>query len=70
MPTRIATIFLLLTAVGLLVGCRSRPRTAAPEATSLRVTTYNIKDVRTADLHRANHPRFQRAAARIQHLRP
>ena len=32
--------------------------------------TYNIKDVRTADLHRANHPRFQRAAARIQHLAP
>ena len=32
--------------------------------------TYNIEDVRTADLHRANHPRLQRAAARIQHLAP
>lgn len=31
---------------------------------------YNIEDVRTADLRRADHPRLQRAAARIQHLRP
>ncbi|MFB6230179.1 MAG: endonuclease/exonuclease/phosphatase family protein [Salinibacter sp.] len=32
--------------------------------------TYNIEDVRTADLRRSDHPRLQRAAARIQHLAP
>jgi len=32
--------------------------------------THNIEDVRTADLRRADHPRLQRAAARIQHLAP
>jgi hypothetical protein len=32
--------------------------------------TYNIEDVRTADLRRADHPRLQRAAARVQHLAP
>ena len=54
--------------MGLIVGCEwdLDDRTTS----RVRVMTYNIKDVRTADLHRANHPRFQRAAARIQHLRP
>ncbi len=32
--------------------------------------TYNIEDVRTNDLRRDDHPRLQRAAARIQHLAP
>jgi endonuclease/exonuclease/phosphatase family metal-dependent hydrolase len=32
--------------------------------------TYNIEDVRTADLRRRDHPRLERAAARIQHLAP
>jgi len=32
--------------------------------------TYNIEDVRTADLRRSDHPRLRRAAARIQHLAP
>jgi hypothetical protein len=32
--------------------------------------TYNLEDVRTADLLRADHPRLQRAAARVQHLAP
>jgi len=32
--------------------------------------TYNIEDVRTADLRRTDHPRLTRAAARIQTLAP
>jgi endonuclease/exonuclease/phosphatase family metal-dependent hydrolase len=32
--------------------------------------TYNIEDVRTADLTRTDHPRLRRAAARIQALAP
>jgi endonuclease/exonuclease/phosphatase family metal-dependent hydrolase len=32
--------------------------------------TYNIEDVRTADLKRSDHPRLVRAAARIQSLSP
>lgn len=32
--------------------------------------TYNVEDVRTADLRDPEHPRLQKAAARIQHLRP
>lgn len=32
--------------------------------------TYNIEDVRKADLRRTDHPRLRRAAARIQHLAP
>ena len=70
MPTRTLAILLLLTIVGLLLGCRPRPQTTPPEGTSLRAMTYNIEDVRTADLRRADHPRLQRAAARIQHLAP
>lgn len=40
------------------------------QGTSVRALTYNIEDVRTADLRRSDHPRLQRAAARIQHLAP
>jgi endonuclease/exonuclease/phosphatase family metal-dependent hydrolase len=36
----------------------------------LRVMTYNVEDIRTRDLRRADHPRLQRAAARIQELAP
>lgn len=62
---------LVWSAVGvlsLLAGCSSAP-TSAPEA-PLRVMTYNVEDVRTSDLRTADHPRLQRAAARIQHLAP
>ena len=35
-----------------------------------RLATYNIEDVRTADLKNPAHPRLTAAAALIQHLRP
>lgn len=70
MPTSPPALLLLLTIVGLLLGCRPRQRITPPEGESLRVMTYNIEDVRTADLRRADHSRLQRAAARIQHLAP
>lgn len=53
-------------------GCTSRqpdsPARAA--ADTVRIMTYNVADVRTADLKHAEHPRLRRAAAVIQHLRP
>ena len=70
MSTRISGLLLLLSVVGLLLGCRPRQRTTPPEGEPMRVMTYNIEDVRTEDLRRSDHPRLQRAAARIQHLAP
>lgn len=53
----------------LLVGCR--PADAPPPAPeAIRIATYNIEDVRTADLKNPAHPRLTAAAAAIQHLRP
>ncbi len=50
-----------------LTGCSS----SADEASdALRIMTYNIEDLRTADLRDPDHPRLRKAAARIQHLRP
>ena len=50
-----------------LTGCSS----SADEASdALRIMTYNIEDLRTADLRDPDHPRLRNAAARIQHLRP
>ncbi|MEM1095090.1 MAG: endonuclease/exonuclease/phosphatase family protein [Bacteroidota bacterium] len=43
---------------------------ALPVATPLRVATYNIEDIRTADVLRNDHPRLQAAAEVIQVLRP
>jgi len=58
---------LLAVVLGLvLVGCGGESE--APS--SVRVMTYNIEDVRTADVRRDDHPRLQRAAARIQALAP
>ena len=57
----------VLIGLGLLtVGCGDRPASSP----SIRVMTYNIEDVRTQDLRRTDHPRLQRAAARIQALAP
>lgn len=50
--------------------------TAAPAAAerapadTLRVMTYNIEDLRPADLAADHHPRLSKAAARLQRLRP
>lgn len=63
---------LLFLSIGvcLLLGCRPRETTSLRPEEPVRVMTYNIEDVRTADLRRSDHPRLQRAAARIQHLAP
>jgi len=53
--------------VGVFPGCTTE-ESAGEEA--LRLMTYNIEDVRTADLKRTDHPRLTRAAARIQALSP
>ena len=63
------TVVLALCIVTLLVACGSDPKEGRPDG-RIRVMTYNIEDVRTADLRSAGHPRLTRAAARIQHLRP
>jgi len=55
---------------GLVLGCRPRQDAASLDDEGLRVMTYNIEDVRTADLRRSDHPRLQRAAGHIRHLDP
>lgn len=52
----------------LIAGCR--PEAGSPEDATLRIMTYNIEDVRTADLRDPEHPRLQKAASVIQRLRP
>ena len=54
---------------GLLWSCTS-PDRGEGDAAAVRLMTYNIEDVRTADLTRTDHPRLRRAAARIQALAP
>lgn len=49
-----------------LTGCGEDAAPPQP----VRVMTYNIEDVRTQDVQRTDHPRLQRAAARIQALAP
>jgi endonuclease/exonuclease/phosphatase family metal-dependent hydrolase len=60
--------------VGLVTGAGQLGCTPAePEqerGDAVRVMTYNIEDVRTQDVKRDDHPRLQRAAARIQALAP
>jgi endonuclease/exonuclease/phosphatase family metal-dependent hydrolase len=63
-------LLLVVTGFVLLSGCRPRDDVTRQEGEPVRVMTYNVEDVRTADLRRADHPRLQRAAARIQHLAP
>jgi len=70
MPRWFLGLLLFAGTAVLLLGCRPRPQNTAPGDAPLRVMTYNIEDVRTADLRRRDHPRLQRAAARIQHLAP
>lgn len=50
-----------------LSGCQKSPETN-PE--KLRIMTYNLEDVRTDDLLRADHPRLRAAARVIQKLKP
>ncbi|WP_233992813.1 endonuclease/exonuclease/phosphatase family protein [Salinibacter altiplanensis] len=68
MPKKLWVLLLVVT--GLVVGCRPREQARTGQATPVRAMTYNIEDVRTADLRRSDHPRLRRAAARIQHLAP
>lgn len=60
-------VWCLFVMMGAGSGC-ARP--TAPDREPLRIMTYNIEDVRTAALQDPNHPRLQKAAAVIQHLRP
>ena len=65
----------LVCAVVLVVGCEpaaspSGDDAASDGAVTLRVMTYNIEDVRTADINDPEHPRLKKAAAIIQRLRP
>ena len=48
-------------------GCTS---TSDDRSDTVRVMTYNIEDVRTADLQNPNNPRLRKAASVIQRLRP
>lgn len=67
--TRRSLLFAVLLLVGLESGCISNG-SEDRRASTLRVMTYNIEDVRTSDLKRGDHPRFQRASACIQLLSP
>jgi endonuclease/exonuclease/phosphatase family metal-dependent hydrolase len=54
-------------------GCEPAPTPSAAETqvdVPLRVMTYNIEDVRTADVLNPEQPRLRKAAAIIQQLRP
>lgn len=55
-----------------LIGCEAQPAPESPadDAFVLRIATYNIEDVRTADVLNADHARLKKAAATIQRLRP
>ena len=68
-PTLVRFAFPLLVLAVLLGGCSS-PAADRGDAAPVRLMTYNIEDVRTADLKRTDHPRLQAAAARIQSLAP
>ena len=57
----------LFVCVALLTSCASSD-TGGDDP--IRVMTYNIEDVRTADLQNPDNPRLQKAAVVIQHLRP
>ena len=70
MRTTAAWLFLLVL-IGGIVGCGEAEAPETPETPeTFRVMTYNIEDVRTGDVKRTDHPRLQRAAARIQGLAP
>jgi endonuclease/exonuclease/phosphatase family metal-dependent hydrolase len=69
MSIQARSILLLLMTLFLFLACKPRPQ-PTEEGKTLRLMTYNIEDVRTAGLRRRDHPRLERAAARIQHLAP
>ena len=53
------------------MGCADGAKqAAAQEAVTFRVATYNIEDVRTADVLDSDQPRLKKAAALIQRVRP
>ena len=63
-----AVVFLLVPA---LIGCQTdSPTQPGDPSETVRFMTYNIEDVRTADLRSGDHPRLVEAAAIIQDLRP
>ena len=60
-------VFLALTATGCGDGVE---QIAVQDSTTVRVATYNIEDVRTADVLNPDQPRLKKAAALIQRVRP
>ncbi|PEN14638.1 endonuclease [Longibacter salinarum] len=67
---RLSLLVFVLSLIVVGVGCSSDDDTSSDRAETIRFMTYNIEDVRTGDVKRADHPRLERAAARIQTLRP
>jgi len=61
-------VWTVLLSVLLIGGCGPTP--SGGPSDPIRVMTYNIEDVRTADVRSGTHPRLSDAAARIQALRP
>jgi endonuclease/exonuclease/phosphatase family metal-dependent hydrolase len=68
MPTALR---LLAAVLSLGLAARAAAQQTAPSAdATLRVATFNLRDVRTADLLTPDHPRLKRLAEVIQRLRP
>ena len=65
--TTFVLFFFVLAATGCADGAK---QVAAQEAVTLRVATYNIEDVRTADVLNPDQPRLKKVAALIQRVRP
>lgn len=68
MPLRLPVFLFTLALLSLVAGCTTPDGEEAPE--TVRFMAYNVEDIRTPDLKRTDHARLQRAAARIQALRP
>jgi hypothetical protein len=65
--------FRLLCALSLfLIGCQPAPEAdpSVDEPDTLRITTFNLEDVRTDDLLNPDHPRLKHIATIIQRIRP
>ncbi|MGI9175600.1 MAG: endonuclease/exonuclease/phosphatase family protein [Rhodothermales bacterium] len=64
-------ILVLLFSALTTTGCSDGlDQAAAQDSATIRVATYNIEDVRTADVLDPDHPRLKAAAALIQRTRP
>ena len=62
-------IYLFFIFIFIFCACQSTGEDASGDPT-LRIATFNIEDVRTDDLQRADHPRLQKIAQIIAQIRP